>query len=178
MAQSPISGWLFGRPYQPQQPFDPYAQDRANQMDFLKQQMAQYDQMMAQPNGFIPQAYQDQMRKDVDTQVKNQYAGQGQSGFTNDRLARAQNDLSMKMLDTNLQQANKQRDYIQQLQTLQHPTQMTAAVPEQVGALGQMGGAMFSSAGNALGKQVGNLGGMAVDAMFGKNGQDENIKGA
>lgn len=166
--------------------FDPYAKDRQVRMDALKGAMAQYDQMMSQPFGFIPQAYQDQMRKDTDTQVKNQYQGQGQSGFLNDRLARAQNDLSMKMLDTNLGQANKQRDYIQQLTMQNQPEQYQKA---QEGLLSQVGGQMTSTAANKLGGQFAdwaggklfgnsensderNQGGMNVQAMRGTPGQD------
>ncbi len=130
--------------------FDPYAKDRAVRMDALKGAMANYDQMMSQPFGFIPQAYQDQMRKDTATEIKNQYQGQGQSGFVNDRLARGQNDLSMKMLNTNLTQANKQRDYIQQLETQNQPEQYKKA---QEGLISQVGGQMASQAGNKLGNQ-------------------------
>lgn len=133
--------------------FDPYAKDRAVRMDMLKGAMAQYDQMMQQPFGFIPQAYQDQMRQDTEQAVRGQYQGQGQAGFINDRLARAQNDLSMKMLNTNLQQANKQRDYIQQLSTVNQPEQYQKA---QEGLLSQVGGQMASTAAN-------KLGGMGVD---------------
>lgn len=174
MAQSALSRWLFGRDYQPSQNWDPYAQDRQVRMDALKGAMANYDQMMASPQGFIPQSQRDYMQNDVENSVRNQYAGQGQSGFVNDRLARARNDLNIKLNQQNLDQANKQRDYIDKLTTMNQPTQMTAAVPEQVGALGQIGGQMFSQAANAFGNKAG---GMAVDALFGKDGEDENYGG-
>lgn len=151
--------------------FDPYAKDRAVRMDALKGAMAQYDQMMSQPNGFIPQAYQDKMRQDVDTQVKGQYQGQGQSGFLNDRLARAQNDLSMKMLDTNMQQANKQRDYMEKLQTTNQPEQYQKG---QEGLLSQIGGNMAAEAGNQFGKQFSNWAG---NKLFGNSeNSDERNK--
>ncbi len=166
--------------------FDPYAKDRQVRMDALKGAMANYDQMMSQPFGFIPQAYQNQMRKDVTEQQNNQYQGQGQSGFAADRMARAQNDLSMKMLNTNLTQANKQRDYIQQLEGQNQPEQYQKA---QEGLLSQVGGQMASTAANKLGGQFANWagdklfgssensdernqGGMNVQAMRGTPGQD------
>lgn len=152
--------------------FDPYAKDRAVRMDALKGAMAQYDQMMSQPFGFIPQAYQDQMRKDVTEQQNNQYQGQGQTGFAADRMARAQNDLSMKMLQTNMGQANKQRDYIQQLETQNQPEQYQKA---QEGLLSQVGGQMASKAGNELG---GKFADWAGNKMFGNSeNSDERNQG-
>lgn len=147
--------------------YDPYAKDRANREALMRSSMANYDQMMSQPFGFIPQAYQDQMRKDVNTQVNNQYAGQGQSGFTNDRLARAQNDLSMKFMNTNLDQANKQRDYIQQLTMASQPTQYQKA---QIGLLPQAGGQFLSQTANQFGTQAANY---ASDKLWGDSANDD-----
>lgn len=179
-----LSGWLLGRPYQPATPWDPWALTRQADQEQLLNAMKNYDQMMQNPFGFIPQPYQDQMRRDTEQAVRGQYQGQGQAGFVNDRLARAQNDLSMKMLSQNLDQANKQRDYIEQMRTSQmnRPTQMQAAVPEQVGLLGQVGGQMASSAANAFGKQLaggfGNWAGNAVDNWFGSSdNSDERNRG-
>jgi len=152
--------WLGGLLGRAPKEYDPYAQDRQLRMQALQGAMGQYDQMMSKPGGAIPDAYRQKMLGEVETDTRNRYAGQGQSGFTNDRVARNQNDLRMKMLDTELGQLNKQRDYMGQLIGQNQPTQQ---IPGQTGVLQQVGGQMIGKAAT---------GGM--NALMGQDDDSEN----
>ena len=151
-----IGGALFGRA---PKTVDPYEQDRAMRMSAYGNAMGQYDQMMSTPGGAIPQAYRDQMMGEVDRDIRNQNPGAGQSGFTADRVSRGKNDLRIKMLGTELGQLNKQRDYMQQLVSMNQPTQQ---LPGQTGMLQQVGGDLMGRAARTGG-----------DAILGKDQDDE-----
>lgn len=158
---------LFGKSAQE---FDPYAKDRAVRMDMLKRSMAGYDQMLSQPLGFIDPAMRAQMQGDVEESVRSANPGAGQSGFLNDRLARARNDLNMKLAETNINQANKQRDYIQQLSMANQPTQMGK---REVGMLEQFGGQMANQAAQGFGKAATDWG---TEKIFGRSKDEDEIK--
>lgn len=143
-----ISGALFGR--QPKT-FDPYEQDRAARMQALQGAMGEYDKMVSTPGGAIPQAYRDQMMGETERDIRNQYAGAGQSGFTNDRVARGKNDLRVKLLNTELGQLNKQRDYMQALQTMNQPTQQ---LPGETGMVQKAGSDLAGQAVRGLGDVI------------------------
>ncbi len=115
---------------------DPYAKDREMRMQAYSRAMGDYDKMMSTPGGAIPPEYRAQMMKETEEGVRNRYAGQGQSGFTGDRISRAQNDLRVKLLDTELGQLNKQRDYMSQLIGMNQPTQ---ELPGETGMLSKAG---------------------------------------
>ncbi len=135
--------WLGGLVGRAPQEYDPYKEDRALRMQALTGAMGQYDQMMSQPGRAIPQAYRDSMLKDVETETRNQYGGQGTSGFTNDKVARNQNDLRKKLLEVELGQLNKQRDYMGSLLNQKMPTTQT---PGQTGVLQQVGSNIIGNA--------------------------------
>lgn len=143
-----ISGALFGRA---PKKFDPYEEDRATRMNALQGAMGEYDKMVSTPGGAIPQAYRDQMMGDVEKDIRNQYAGQGQSGFTGDRVARGKNDLRVKLLGTELGQLNKQRDYMQQLVTMNQPTQQ---LPGETGMVQKAGADLAGRAVRAGGDAI------------------------
>lgn len=154
---------------------DPYAKDREMRMQAYGQAMGDYDRMMSTPGGAIPQAYRDQMLGEVEKDVRNRYAGQGQSGFTGDRISRAKNDARVKMLDTELGQLNKQRDYMSQLIGMNQPTQQ---LPGETGMLSKAGSDLFGRAvrqgGDAImGKEKDEDDTMAqLKKMFGGYGND------
>jgi hypothetical protein len=151
--------WVGGLLGRAPQEYDPYKQDRQLRMQALSQGMGNYDAMMSTPGGAIPQSYRDQMLKETENDVRNKYAGQGQSGFTGDRVVRAQNDLRVKMLDTELGQLNKQRDYNAQLIGMSQPTTQQ---PGQTGVLQKVGSDLMGRAARAGG-----------DAILGQQPDDE-----
>ena len=150
-----IGGALFGRA---PKTVDPYEQDRAMRMQAYGNAMGEYDKMMSTPGGAIPQAYRDQMMGETERDIRNQNPGAGQSGFTGDRVARGKNDLRVKLLGTELGQLNKQRDYMQQLVTMNQPTQQ---LPGETG--------MVQKAGADLAGQAVRAGG---DAILGRKDDD------
>ena len=150
-----ISGALFGRA--PKE-FDPHAQDRAVRMRALEGAMGDYDRMVSTPGAAIPQAYRDQMLSETERDIRNSYMGAGQSGFMGDRVARGKNDLRVKLLNTELGQLNKQRDYMQSLTQMSQPTQQ---MPGQTGIAQQVGGDLVGQAAR---------GGM--DVILGRNDDD------
>lgn len=143
--------------------FDPYAQDRAVRMDLLKRSMGDYDTAMAQPLGFLSPSMKNQVLADAETGVRNQYQGQGQGGFVNDRIARAKNDALMKMTQQNLSEADKQRQYMQQLGAMSQGQQYQ---PAQEGLLSQLGGQFLGQAGQSAGGMAVNALGGAMKKMF------------
>lgn len=161
---------LVGRPEKQAQktPFDPYAQDRQVRMDALRGAMGQYDQMLSTPGGAIPQSYRDYLQKDAEKNVRNANPGAGQSGFTEDRVARAKNDVNIKLMDTELGQLNKQRDYISQLTQMNQPTQMVETSPYQA----PQGGMLQKAVGDLAGRATRSLG----DVILGTKEDDENSR--
>ena len=140
---------------------DPYEKDRAMRMDAYSRAMGDYDTMMSTPGGAIPQAYRDQILGEAEKGVRNANPGAGQSGFTEDRVVRAKNDARIKMLDTELGQLNKQRDYMSNLIGMNQPTQQQ---PGQTGMLQEVGGQM-----------LGRAAGSGMDAILGtKEETDED----
>lgn len=159
-----LKGDLFGRE-QRSKTFDPYEQDRPTKMAALSGAMGDYDKMMSTPGGAIPQAYRDQILGEVDRDVRNRYQGAGQSGFVGDRVSRAKNDMRIKMLDTELGQLNKQRDYMGNLISMNQPTQ-NVEFPGQTGVAQQVGGQLIGQAASG-GMRAG------MDALFGKEDDEE-----
>jgi hypothetical protein len=143
-----ISGALFGRK---PTTFDPYEQDRQTRMNALQGAMGEYDKMMSTPGGAIPQAYRDQMLGEVEQDVRNQNPGAGQSGFVNDRVSRAKNDARVKLLNTELGQLNKQRDYMQSLVTMNQPKQQ---LPGETGMVQKAGSDLAGQAVRGLGDVI------------------------
>lgn len=142
--------------------FDPYEQARPTLTAQHQKAMGDYDKMVATPGGAIPEDYRQKMLGDVEKDVRNRYAGQGQSGFTEDRVVKGQNDLRVKMLGTELDQLNKQRDYMQQLtgMTVGMPTQ---SQPGETGMAQKFGSDLAGRAGRGVG-----------DAIFGKEQEDDD----
>ena len=138
---------------------DPYAKDREMRMQAYGRAMGDYDRMMSTPGGAIPQAYRDQILGEAEKGVRNANPGAGQSGFTEDRVVRAKNDARVKMLDTELGQLNKQRDYMSSLIGMNQPTKTE---PGQTGMLQQVGGQM-----------VGRAAGAGMDAILGTKEDDD-----
>lgn len=143
--------WLGGIIGRGPQEYDPYKEDRNLRMQALQGAMGQYDTMMSKPGGAIPEDYRKQMLGDVEKNIRNSYAGQGQSGFTNDRVVRGQNDLRMKMLDTELNQLNKQREYMGNLIGMHQPTQQ---IPGETGLLQKAGSDLLGRATRAAGDAI------------------------
>jgi hypothetical protein len=164
--------WMTNLAGRPEGAFDPYAQDRQQRYAMLNQSMGAYDQAMSAPLGFLSPSMKNQVMSDAETNVRNQYQGQGQAGFVNDRVARAKNDALMKMTQTNLDQANKQRDWINQMTNVSQPT---AYQPAQQGLIGQFAGNVMGNAANTLGGMGVNYLGQKIGNWFGND--DEQIKG-
>lgn len=143
-----LTGELVGRA---PKTFDPYEEDRAQRMKALQGAMGEYDKMMSTPGGAIPQAYRDQMMGETERDIRNANPGAGQSGFTNDRVARGKNDLRVKLLNTELGQLNKQRDYMQALTNQSQPTQY---IPGQTGAVQKVGGDLIGRAARTAGDAI------------------------
>lgn len=117
---------LFGKP---EGQFDPYAQDRGVRMQGLSNAMADYDKMMSSPGGAVPDQYRKLLHAQNEEQVRSARPGAGGSGWLEDSVNRGKNDINLKLIQTELDQADKQRQYMQALMGMNQPTQQTPAEP-------------------------------------------------
>lgn len=170
---------LFGKP---EGQFDPYAQDRGVRMQALSNAMADYDKMMSTPGGMIPDQYRKMLHAQNEEQARSARPGAGGSGWLEDTIARGKNDINLKLVQQELEQADKQRQYMQSLINMQQPTQHLQGAPgvlETVGSQllgrGVAGAAdeLMGSTQQKKGKQRSPVqgrnpqGGMAVGGDFG-----------
>jgi hypothetical protein len=139
--------------------FDPYKQDRGARMQALTGAMGNYDKSMSTPGGFIPDQYRKMLLSQSDEGIASARPGAGGSGWLADAQARARNDVNLKLAQTELDQANQQRNYIATLMGQQMPEQYR---PQQGGMLQKAGGNLAGRATNAFGR-----------SMFGNDPQED-----
>jgi len=139
--------------------FDPYSQDRQARMQALTGAMGNYDRSMSTPGGFIPDQYRRMLLNQSDESIASARPGAGGSGWLADAQARSRNDINLKLAQTELDQANQQRNYIAQLMGQAYPQSYK---PAQSGMLQSAGNMLAGQGTAAFGRQ-----------MFGNSPQDD-----
>jgi hypothetical protein len=129
---------LFGKPsssFSQENPADAQMRRQA-----ISNAMSNYDQMMAKPGGMIPDAYRKMLQNQSEEQIRSSRPGASQSGALDDLIARSKNQINMDLVKQELEQADRQRQYMSQLMGMGRPQQY---MPRQAGAVEQVGGNMF-----------------------------------
>jgi hypothetical protein len=129
---------LWGKPsstFQQENPAD--AQMRRQS---ISNAMSNYDQMMAKPGGMIPDAYRKMLQNQSEEQIRSSRPGASQSGALDDLIARSKNQINLDLVKQELEQADKQRQYMATLMGQARPQQR---LPREAGAVEQVGGNMF-----------------------------------
>lgn len=148
---------LFGKgasSYQTENPADQRMRQQA-----IQNSMQQYDQMLAKPGGMIPDAYRKMLQGQSEEQIRSSRPGASGSGALEDLIARSKNQINLDLVKQELEQADRQRNYMAQLMGMGRPQQQ---LPRQAGAIEQVGGRMF---------------GQGMSDIFGLSNQSDKGKG-